>query len=447
MVCRPACRQLNPLFSPALRRSAALRPQPSVPPLSASWRARARGFVPLVAQDSRATRISRGYIFEYLRQSPVLRTLIEDERANELDLSNRITIACFPCTKTALRGWSNPAGGLNELAFWRLEGAADSDVEVQASIRRGMLSFPSPRLIKISTPYMKAGVLHDDFRRAFGQADPDLLVWRAGSALMNPGLSGQRLERARRLDPSRYAREYEAEFSEDVDTFLPAVWVDEAVDTGRHDLAPRDGVRYVAAADPSGGGKDAFTLAIGHLEGSGVEACLVVDVVRGHRRVGSEAPDLSGIVADYAHLCALYRTATAFGDKYAGAWVRQAFQQVGISYRDTPADRSGCYLDLQPWFAQGRIALPDHAGFVRELKNLERRPRVGGKDVIDHPRSGSDDHANAVAILAAVATRRGRGVGAWVLTIGVPRTPIPEALAHLRARRTEARRAEWLRQS
>ena len=118
-------------------------------------------------------RASRGYIFEYVRSSPMLKGLIDDERASELDLSNNMTIACFPCTKTALRGWSNPAGGLNELAYWRLEGSADSDGEVQASIRRGMLSFPSPRLVKISTPYMRSGVLHADFDRAFGVDDPD----------------------------------------------------------------------------------------------------------------------------------------------------------------------------------------------------------------------------------------------------------------------------------
>src|SRR5207245_7993917 len=99
-------------------------------------------------------------------------------------------------------------------------GQADSGVEVQASIRRGIIAFPSSRLVKISTPYMKSGVLHDDFKRAFGQDDPDLLLWRASSLLMNPSLRAERLERERRLDPSRFAREYEAVFIEDVTTFL-----------------------------------------------------------------------------------------------------------------------------------------------------------------------------------------------------------------------------------
>ena len=94
----------------------------------------------------------------------------------------------FPCTLRSLRGWSIPVAVLDELAFFRLEGAADSDVEIQASIRRGMINFPSTKLIKISTPYAKSGVLFDDFRRAYGHENPDLLVWRAPSLLMNPSL-------------------------------------------------------------------------------------------------------------------------------------------------------------------------------------------------------------------------------------------------------------------
>src|ERR671937_154227 len=107
-----------------------------------------------------------------------------------------------------------------------------------------MIAFPSTRLIKISTPYMRGGVLFDDFRRGFSQDDPDLLVWRASSLVMNPALRAERLERERRLDSSRFAREYEAEFADDLEAFLPAAWVDQAVILGRHELAPRDGVRY-----------------------------------------------------------------------------------------------------------------------------------------------------------------------------------------------------------
>jgi hypothetical protein len=45
-----------------------------------------------------------------------------------------------------------------------------------------MIGFETTRLVKISTPYMRSGVLHDNFARAFGKPDPDLLVWRATPA-------------------------------------------------------------------------------------------------------------------------------------------------------------------------------------------------------------------------------------------------------------------------
>jgi hypothetical protein len=363
-----------------------------------------RAVVPLVAQDQRATRVAFGYLREYLTSSPLLSRMVEEPPLTlELRLVNRVTIQCFPCTLRSLRGFSIPAGVLDELAFFRLEGAADSDVEIQASIRRGMLAFPAPRLVKISTPYMRGGVLFEDFTRAWGQDNADLLVWRAGTALMNPSITAARLERERRLDPQRFAREYEAEFSEDLEAFLPAAWVDEAVLEGRHELAPREGVAYQAAADPSGGGKDAFTFAVVHVEGEGEARRVVQDVMRGWGRVGGRAPDLAGVVREIAEVCRRYGVTEVAGDRYAGAWVRQAFQEAGLAYREAEMDKARAYLEAEPFFAQGRVGVLDHPTLVRELKTLERRPRAGGRTLVDHPRGGHDDHANALCLAVARA--------------------------------------------
>ena len=362
-----------------------------------------RAVIPLVAQDARASRIAFAYIRDYLTQSTVLQSQVADVLSTEVTLTNGVSISCFPSTLRSLRGWSIPAAVMDEVAFFRLEGSADSDTEIQASIRRGMLAFEGTRLIKISTPYMKSGVLYDDFQRAFGQDDPDLLVWRAPSTLMNPSLKAHRLERERRLDPIRFAREYEAEFADDVAAFLPVAWVDDGVVAHRHELPPQPGVRYVAGVDPSGGGADAFTLAIDHAEDAGR---VVHDVMKAHGRVGAQAPDLSGVVAEYAETLQRYGCDEVIGDRYAGQWVRQAFTDVGVRYRDVDRDRSGYYLEIEPLFSQGRIALLDHPVLVRELRALERRPRAGGMDRVDHPRGGHDDHANALAIAAAHAAVR-----------------------------------------
>jgi hypothetical protein len=375
-----------------------------------------RGVIPLVAQDQRATKIAFGYIREYLTRSPLLNALVEEVLASEIVLGNGITITCFPSTLRSLRGWSMPVGVMDEVAFYRVEGQADADVEIQASIRRGMISFPTARLVKISTPYMKGGILYDDFTRGFGQDDPDLLVWKASSRVMNPAMiTAGRLEQMRRLDAIRFAREYEAEFTEDVDAFLPAACVDQAVMRGRRELPPREGVRYLAAVDPSGGGADAFTLAIAHAEGKDSERRIVQDVMRGWRTRGTESADLEGIVKEIATICRRYRLSSVCGDRYAAQWVRERFRAEGVRYEEPEIkvpndpgamrylDKSLAYLEIEPLFTQGRVDILDHPELARELKLLERRPRAGGRTVVDHPTGGHDDYANALAVAATRA--------------------------------------------
>ena len=42
------------------------------------------------------------------------------------------------------------------------------------------------------------------------------------------------------------------------------------------------------------------------------------------------------------------------------------------------------------------MSIPDNTKLLRELRLLERRTHRRGKDSVDHPRAGSDDHANAL---------------------------------------------------
>jgi hypothetical protein len=165
-------------------------------------------------------------------------------------------------------------------------------VEIQASIRRGMLAFERTRLLKISTPYMKGGVLFEDFKNHYGTGSADVLCWRAPSSLMNPTIRSDRLDRERRLDPSRFRREYEAEFVDDLEAFLPGAWVDDVIAAGRHERPPIDGVSYVGAVDLAGGGADRSVLAIVHAEGEGSEQRIIHDLIKGVR--GARPQDRSG---------------------------------------------------------------------------------------------------------------------------------------------------------
>ena len=358
-----------------------------------------RGVIAVCCQNTAATQVTYNFLREHFERSPILRTMLTDEpRAQVFELTNRMQVRCFPTTVGAFRTWSIAVGIMNEPQLYRMEGSVHSDVEIQASIRRGMPGFARPKLIKIATPYLRDGIVWDDVQ-AWGQPDPDRLVWKSTTALMNPTITADRLAVDQRRDPVRFHREFEAQFGDDVSAFVPFAWIDAAVQTGRFEVQPR-GLRAIAAMDPSGGGPDAFTCAIVLLEGERV----IQAVMRGKARQGATAPDLEALVAEYCGLARRYGCAEIVGDKYAGAWVKQAVERHRMKFKYAEFDRSQAYLNFEPLLAQGRIELLDHPAMVRELTLLERKPSPGGKDVVNHPRGGHDDHVNALALAAAYAT-------------------------------------------
>jgi hypothetical protein len=344
--------------------------------------------------------------------------MIEEPREAELWLTNGIRVVCFACTAKSVRGFSIPAAVMDELAFYRIESGADADVEVQTSIRRGMAGFADTRLVKISTPYLKGGVLYDDFTRYYSKPDPDVLVWQASSLLMNPTLDGRRLARQQRLDSQRYAREFEAIFSDDIESYLPGAWIEGAIVEGRHELPRADGVVYHAAVDPSGGAADAFTLAIAHGEPG---PRYVLDVLRSWKGTRADGVDLERVVGEAAEVLARYGLYRVIGDRYAGKWVEQAFRRVNVLYEFSEIDKSKAYLELEPALAQGRLELLDHPTLARELRQLEKRYKPGGKTpTIDHPKGAHDDHANAVALVIAKLTT------SMHPAVAIPMPPTPE---------------------
>jgi hypothetical protein len=86
---------------------------------------------------------------------------------------------------------------------------------------------------------------------------------------------------------------------------------------GRRELPPATGISYRAFADPSGGSRDAFTVAVAHRSGERI----VVDCVR------AWAPPLNsaGVVAEASELLKSYGCRRVTGDRYAGEWPREAF--------------------------------------------------------------------------------------------------------------------------
>jgi hypothetical protein len=331
--------------------------------------------------------------------------MIQRQEAESVDLSNRITIELHSASIRTIRGYTLVAAILDEVAFWFGEDHANPDMEIMEALRPAMATVPGALLLGLSSPYRRSGALYDAYRRHFGQDKDSVLVIQADTKTMNPTISQGVIDRAYERDPLSAAAEYGAEFRSDVAGFLLPDWIDRTVQAGRSELAPvswlnGQTIRHQAFADPSGGGRDAFTLAIAHREGE----LTVLDVLRGRR----PPFDPSVVVADYAKVLKQYRCFSVTGDRYAGEWVVEAFQKHGIQYRTAELNKSELYLEVEPLFATGAVRLLDHRILQTELLQLERRTGRAGRDSIDHPPGGHDDFANAAcgALVRAAKVER-----------------------------------------
>ena len=156
-----------------------------------------------------------------------------------------------------------------------------------------------------------------------------LISMQGASAQFNPTLDRQMIDRARETDPEASESEWGGGFRSDIAAFLDDACIEKVTDYSRPlEIPPRQGVTYHAFADPSGGRRDSFALAIGHKEGTGSGIFHVCDVLRG--RYPPFDPEL--VVAEYCQLLRSYRIHTITGDAYGAAWVETAFTKQGIRY-------------------------------------------------------------------------------------------------------------------
>lgn len=348
--------------------------------------------VMLIAGDRQQARTLLRYV-RGMFDHPMLKPLVRRDTADGLELVNRSAIEVHTASHRAVRGYTLSCVICDEIAFWYSDGASP-DAEVIAALRPALATLGG-KLIAISSPYARRGVLWTTYKAHFAKAGR-VLVAQAPSCTMNPTLPQRVVDDALRDDAARASAEYLAQFRSDIEAFLTVDQVEAAQRSGPLELPRQAGVQYIGFVDPSGGGKDEMTLAIGHREGES----LVVDVVRG--RKGNPA----AITADYAATLKAYGIKRVSGDRYAGAWVPTEFSRHGITYEPAPGTRSELYASLAPALNSGAVELPPCEMLAKQFAALERRTTRGGRDIIDHPPGGHDDRANAAAGLVALMSKK-----------------------------------------
>jgi hypothetical protein len=372
-----------------------------------------RGTIMVIAADKRQARTIYRFIRAMLRV-PLLAAFVERENDQVIDLSNGVSIEIAVASYRSVRGYTLVAALCDELAFWRTdEGSANPDVETIAALRPAMATIPGAMLLCASSPYARRGALWDSYRRHFGKPSP-VLLWKAGTRIMNPTVPQDVIDEAMEADPARAAAEYGAEFRTDVESFVSREVIESCIITGRHELARCKGTSYSAFVDPSGGSADAMTLCIAHRSGN----CAIVDAVRERRPPFSP----ESVVEEFAQLLRSYGISQVRGDRYGGEWPREQFSNRGIRYVVADKTKSDIYRDLLPVLNSGRVELLDVPRLAGQLCGLERRTARGGKDAIDHAPGAHDDVANCVAGATVAVIQRGQDalhhMGPMIITNG-----------------------------
>ena len=369
------------------------------------------GEVPVVlmlAADREQARVMFRYALGLLRASPLLAREVTAETRDSITLASGVELQVGTSDFRAVRGRSIVAALLDEVAFWNPTAeSANPDTEVLAALRPALSTFPGSLLVAISSPYAQRGALYETWRRYHGQPDARVLVARAPSRALNPGIPEHVIADAIERDPLSAQAEWLAEFRSDVASFMDAQLVDGATRSEPRELPPltfsKDGghVVYHAGLDISGGRSDAAACAVAHRDGARV----IVDACRRW-----PAPHDPAVVAtQVADFLKPYRLLAAAADQYGAELSRSIYSEAGIALTAATVNRSEAYLHLLPLMTTGRIELPPEPRLRVELLGFERRTSRGGRDSVDHRPGSHDDLANAVALAAWAANRSGDG--------------------------------------
>jgi hypothetical protein len=353
-----------------------------------------RAIVLCIAPDREQSKV----VLEYaagLFEQPLLQPLIARRTAEELELTNGITLSVRTANYRRLRGFTAIAAIVDEIAFLHSEDSVNPDYEILNAIKP-MLATTSGPLICISSPHARRGSLWEAFNKNFGaDGDPAILVAQGETTALNlerdangvPKVQ-KHIDRLYAEDPSRAKAEYGAEFRSDLEQFVSREILAACTDADLERPYNRN-YQYCAFVDPSGGSSDSFTLGIAHIE----DGIAVLDVLR------DVMPPFTPtkVVADFCKLIKDYKIRSVIGDRYGGLWVTEQFDLLGITFEPSELTKSELYGGLIPMLNSRQVALLTNDRLTRQFLSLERRVSATGKELIDHPRNAHDDLANAAA--------------------------------------------------
>src|SRR5271166_2347186 len=216
----------------------------------------APGETAVIAQVAPDRKQSTG-LLDYGRGIVIGSESLREELANEtqeaLEFRHHTRLEVATASYRTIRGRSLAGAIIDECAYLRSDDSALPDQELAIALRPALLTL-SGMLIAISSPHRKVGLLHDAFKRFYGNDTTDRgLYIQASSRELNPLLDEAAIAAATEADPAAAASEYGGHFRNDIDGFLSDELIDQATVPNRLMLTRIGGKQYTAFCDPSAG--------------------------------------------------------------------------------------------------------------------------------------------------------------------------------------------------
>jgi hypothetical protein len=356
-----------------------------------------RAFILVIAPVLRQSETAFDYISEYIHGSPVLLRSIVEERKSEIKLRNGITIRCQPCN-TTVRGLSVVCAICDEVGFWIHEQtAANPEEQVMAALRPTMATFRDAKLIKISTPCRKEGILWRDLQ---DRQNLRYTVRQLSTKDMNPTISDEVLEEARCDNEEYFRREFLAQFTDSLVGWITPEMLDPCIARGQREFPRVFSGTYIAAVDPAFRNSD-FGFAILHRSDDGH-----ITVAYTARWSGTRKNPLNcdSVCAQIKDVLRRYEINSLIGDQYCFPVLKDRFRQLEIFYREISFGshtRASIYGNLRQLIAQQKITIVEEPELLRQLRYLEEIRSPNGNIDVRPPGSSKDDMAIAVALAAS----------------------------------------------
>lgn len=125
--------------------------------------------VPCIATDRKQARTIYGYCEGLIDGSELLRAEVTNRTRDAIEFSHRTRLEIHTAGFRAVRGYTIPLAVIDEAAFLRDERSATPDIELARALKPALMTLRG-RLVVVSSPHRKVGLLYQKYSRHYGKA-------------------------------------------------------------------------------------------------------------------------------------------------------------------------------------------------------------------------------------------------------------------------------------